>query len=187
MTKSTKTSLAEFLEINHRRLVNFVRTKFDDVTHMDSEDIVQDVILGILNRPDVTEPVTNLTAYFFRALRNRIIDEYRKPYQNIQSLDEDNSDKINLYDILPDFKYEPENSYKRQQLREIIYTAIQNLPEKEKLVIIETEFNEVSFAELSKQMKTPVGTLLARKHRGLKTLKNQLKQLKEEHDVLFNS
>ena len=94
---------------------------------------------------------------------------------------------MNLYDILPDFKYEPEDSYKRQQIRDKIYTSIQNLPEKEKFVIIETEFNEVSFTELSKQMKTPVGTLLARKHRGLKTLKNQLKQIKEEHDVLFNS
>lgn len=187
MTKTSKISLTVFLEKNYQSLVNFVRTKFNDVTHMDSEDIVQDVILGILNRPDITEPITNLTAYFFRALRNRIIDEYRKPKQNIQSLDRDNPDNLSLYDILPDYKYEPEDSYKRQQLRERIYASIQNLPEKEKSIIYETEFNEVSFAELSQRMKIPVGTLLARKHRGLLILKKQLKQIKEEHDVLFNS
>ncbi|MCK5132350.1 MAG: RNA polymerase sigma factor [Candidatus Sabulitectum sp.] len=187
MTKSGKTSLAEFWERNHHKLVNFVRAKLEDASHMDSEDIVQDVILSLLDRPDITEPITNLTAYVFRALKNRIIDEYRKPNHQIQSLDEPNHQELSLYDIIPDLKYEPRNSYAREQLRNQIYTAISNLPQEQKQVIIETEFNEVSFKELEKQLNTPIGTLLARKHRGLKKIKKQLNHIKEEHNVLFNS
>ena len=187
MTKSGKISLAEFLEGNHHKLVNFVRTKLDDVSHMDSEDIVQDVILNILDRPDITAPITNLTAYIFRALKNRIIDEYRRPSNRTQSLDEANIEELTLYDIIPDFKYEPEDSYKRDQLREQIYAAISDLPSKEQEVIVETEFNKISFKELSTKLQIPVGTLLARKHRGLKTIQKQLKHIEEEHDVLFNS
>lgn len=186
MTGSGKTSLAQFWEKNHRKLVNFVRTKLDDASHMDSEDIVQDVILNLLDRPDITKPVANLTAYVFRALKNRIIDEYRKPNHQIQSLDEPNQMELSLYDIIPDLKYEPQNSYAREQLRNQIYAAIGNLPHEQKHVIIETEFNEVSFKELEKQLETPMGTLLARKHRGLKTIKKQLKHIKEEHNALFN-
>lgn len=187
MTGSGKTPLAEFWEGNHHKLVNFVRTKLEDASHMDSEDIVQDVILNLLDRPDITQPITNLTAYVFRALRNKIIDEYRKPDNRTQSLDEHNHEQLNLYDIIPDLKYEPRNSYAREQLRNQIYTAISNLPQEQKQVIIETEFNEISFKELEKQLNTPIGTLLARKHRGLKTIKKQLNHIKEEHNVLFNS
>ncbi|MEA3265603.1 MAG: RNA polymerase sigma factor [Candidatus Fermentibacteria bacterium] len=186
MTGSGKTLLAEFWEKNHRKLVNFVRTKLDDASHMDSEDIVQDVILNLLDRPDITKPITNLTAYVFRALRNKIIDEYRKPPNRTESLDEPDLNELSLYDIIPDLKYEPQNSYTREQLRNRIYTAISNLPREQRHVIIETEFNEVSFKELEKQMKIPLGTLLARKHRGLKTIKKQLKHIKEEHNDLFN-
>ena len=187
MTKGGKRSLAEFLENNHHKLVNFVRTKLDDASHMDSEDIVQDVILNILDRPDITAPISNRTAYIFRALKNRIIDEYRKPDTRTRSLDETNIQELTLYDIIPDLKYEPEDSYRRQLLREQIYAAISDLPPKEQDVIVETEFNKLTFKELSVKQQVPLGTLLARKHRGLKTIQKKLAHIKEEHNVLFNS
>lgn len=186
MTSSREQLLEGFCSKNYRKLVNFVRTKFDDASHMDSEDIVQDVILSLLDRPDITKPVTNLTAYVFRALRNRIIDEYRKPDNRIQSMDKPNHDDLSLYEIIPDMKYEPQNSYAREQFINHIYTAIDSLPFEQKQVIMETEFNEVSFKQLEKQLNIPMGTLLARKHRGLKTIKNQLDHIKEEHNDLFN-
>ncbi len=186
MTGSGKRSLAEFWEKNHHKLVNFVRTKLDDASHMDSEDIVQDVILNLLDRPDLMKPIANLTAYVFRALRNKIIDEYRKPANRTESLDEPDRNELSLYDIIPDLKYEPQNAYSREQLRNQIYAAISNLPQQQKQVIMETEFNEVSFKELEKQLNIPMGTLLARKHRGLKTIKKQLDHLKEEHNALFS-
>ncbi len=181
-----KTSIAVFWENNHHKLVNFVKTKLADASHMDSEDIVQDVILSMLNRPDMIKPISNLTAYVFRALKNKIIDEYRKPQNLTKSLDELNGNNLSLYDIIPDLKYEPQKSYAKDQLRNQIYAAINNLPLEQKQVIVETEFNEVSFKELGKQLNIPIGTLLARKHRGLKAIQKELKHIKEEHNALFS-
>jgi RNA polymerase sigma factor (sigma-70 family) len=176
MTGSGKTSLAEFITRNNRSLVNFVRTKLSDTSHRDSEDIVQDVILGLLNRPDITYPILNMSAYVFSALKNRIVDEYRKPRNTVLSLDEINSESQSLYDILPDLKFEPRGSYAREKLAEEINEAINSLPEAQQEVIIETELNGISFKELSRRNGTPVGTLLARKHRGLTEVKKKLKE-----------
>ncbi len=185
MTSGENAAVSEFWENNYRKMVDFVRAKLNDASHMDGEDIVQDVVLKLLDRPDLTKPINDLAGYVFRALRNRIVDEYRKPRFQTASLDEENTHSLSLHDIIPDISYEPESSYAREQIRNRIYEAINSLPADQKLVIIETEFNEMSFKELGKQLHTPVGTLLARKHRGLRTIQHQLKHIhtREENNA----
>ncbi len=185
MTSGENSVLSEFWENNYRRMVGFVRAKLDDASHMDCEDIVQDVVLKLLDRPDLTRPVKDLAGYIFCALRNRIIDEYRKPHFQTSSLDEENLNNLSLHDIIPDISYEPEGSYEREQIRNQIYEAINSLPPDQRQVIIETEFNELSFRELGKRLQIPVGTLLARKHRGLKTIQRNLGHIhiKEENNA----
>ncbi len=183
----TKNHLAEFIEGNHKSLVSFVKSKLNESSRRDSEDIVQDVMLSLLDAPGITDSIVNISSYVFRALRNRIIDEYRKPKNQTQSLDEENHQELSLYDILPDLKYEPAGSYKRANLAKEIKLAIQSLPESQQQVIIETEFNGRSIKELARLTKTPQGTLLARKHRGIKTIQKKFNHIKEEHNALYNT
>jgi RNA polymerase sigma-70 factor (ECF subfamily) len=185
MTDIEIVSLTAFWERNYHSLVTFVRGRLDDAAHMDGEDIVQDVVLKLLDRPELIRPVKDLTGYIFRALRNRIVDEYRKPCFQTMSLDEERLNNLSLHDIIPDMSYEPEDSYAKEQMRNQIYEAIDSLPLDQKLVIIETEFNGISFRELGKRLQTPVGTLLARKHRGLKTIHRELKHIhsREENNA----
>ena len=178
----SRTTLAEFIEGNHGSLVTFVRNKLSESAGRDSEDIVQDVLLSLLDGPGITEPIVNISAYVFRALRNRIIDEYRKPRNTVHSMDEQREDELTLYDILPDLKYEPRGSYARDKLNEEIREAIASLPTDQQRVIIETEFNGTSIKALSQITKTPQGTLLARKHRGLKTIQRKFNHIKEEYN-----
>lgn len=183
----TKNHLADFIEGNHKNLVSFVKSKLSESSCRDSEDIVQDVMLSLLDTPAITDSIVNISSYVFRALRNRIIDEYRKVRHHTQSLDEENHQNLTLYDILPDLKYEPAGSYKRATLAKEIEQAIQSLPEAQQEVIIETEFNGTSMKELARRKKTPQGTLLARKHRGIKTIQKEFSHIREEHNVLYNS
>jgi len=176
-----RAKLAEFISANYDSLLNFARSRLSDTAQRDSEDIVQDVMLSLIDGRTITDPIVNLSAYVFRALRNRIIDEYRKPRNAVQSLDSQLDSELTLYDILPDLKYEPEGSYARGKLREEIEHAIESLPESQQAVIVETEFNGTAIRELARRTGTPPGTLLARKHRGLKTVKEKLAHIKEEH------
>ena len=179
MIHQRKPALADFFHSNYSRLVNYVRGLIDDSAHRSSEDIVQDVMLGILDRPDIVAPITNLSAYIYRALRNRIIDHYRNPEKDTVSMDMENEDGFSLFDVLPDIKYDPEGSYHRRAQHRLVFDLIRELPEAQMQIIVETEFNERTFKELSEKWDVPVGTLLARKHRGIRAIRNKLEKIQE--------
>ncbi|MEN8207612.1 MAG: sigma-70 family RNA polymerase sigma factor [Candidatus Fermentibacteria bacterium] len=182
MNNQRKSVLAEFFHCNYNRLVNYVRGMIDDSAHRSSEDIVQDVILSILDRPDLIAPISDLSAYVFRALRNRIIDYYRNPDKEPVSLDTEDENGMSLFDVLPDVKYHPEDSYRRHAQHRLIFDLIRKLPKAQLEVIIETEFNGRTFKELSELWDVPLGTLLARKHRGIMSVREKLEKMKEEED-----
>lgn len=179
MNRQRKSALAVFFNNNYSRLVNYVRCMIDDSSHRSSEDIVQDVMLGILDRPDIVAPITNLSAYVYRALRNRIIDHYRSPEKDTVSLDMENEDGLSLFDVLPDEKCNPEDFYHRRAQYRLIFCLIRELPSAQMEVIVETEFNGKTFKELSRLCNIPVGTLLARKHRGIRALRDKLEKMQE--------
>ena len=70
--------LAQFLRTERAALVGYVRRRIDDAGDQDAEDIVQDVIVSLFDRADPTIPIQNLASFIYRALRNRIIDRFRK-------------------------------------------------------------------------------------------------------------
>ncbi len=179
MNHQRKSALAEFWSGNYNRLVNYVRGMIDDSTHRSSEDIVQDVILSILDRPDIVAPISDLSAYVFRSLRNRIIDFYRNPATETVSLDMEDENGLSLFDVLPDAKYDPEGSYHRHAQHRFVFDLIRELPEAQLEVIIETEFNGRTFRELSRLWDVPLGTLLARKHRGIRAVREKLEKMQE--------
>lgn len=172
-------ALAEFMAENRDRLVRFVRSRLSDAAHIDGEDLVQDVMLKIIENPSVTAPIADLSAYVFRALRNRIIDEYRRAGPDMTSMEGEEGDK-GLYDTLPDTKYEPRGSEERRILRREIFEAISSLSAEQRQVVVETELNGMAMAELARRTSTPLGTLLSRKHRGMKKIRKRLEHLKEE-------
>ena len=91
-----KETLADFFRLERRRLVGYVKRWIEDTAERDGEDIVQDVVFNIFNKADVTEPIENLTAYVYQALRNRTIDLIRKKRSNVMSLDTEVNNETNL-------------------------------------------------------------------------------------------
>ncbi len=79
-------------------------------------------------------------------------------------------------------KYDPEDSYHIRALRRLTFDLIRELPSAQMEVIVETEFNEKTFMELSMLWNVPVGTLLARKHRGIRAIREKLERMQEEEN-----
>ena len=184
MSESNKSRISELVAGSYRRLVSFVQHKIQDSADRSGEDIVQDVVLNLLNKADVIAPVENLSAYMFKALRNRIIDELRKPKRKIESLDRQTKadSGLKLADLIRDLKADPSEALEKEEQLNRIYNAMLDLPEKQKMVIIETEFKGRTFKELSRDLKIPVGTLLANKSRGLKAIRNKLVSQTDKED-----
>jgi len=155
--------LKKFFQTEYQRLVRFVRHRIDDAADRDAEDIVQDVMLKIFDSADVSLPFENLGAYVYRSLRNRVIDLMRMRKQ-----------MESLSDVLEDTRYDSARILERKQIQEKIFQAIGLLSDEQRAVILATEFDDRSFRELSEEWGVPMGTLLARKSRALRKIKQEL-------------
>ncbi len=173
-----KERIADFFRSEHQRLVGYVRRWIDDTAERDGEDIVQDVALNIFDRADVTIPIEYLSAYVYRAIGNRIIDFLRKRKIPIISLDGDDVDDptSSLSDIILVWRYDAEKEFEKKDLYARIYEAMNSLNDQQKAIVVETEFEGRTFRELSHEWGIPIGTLLARKSRALKKIRNALEK-----------
>ena len=161
--ETQKKRIASFIATEWTRLVGYVRAWIADTADRDAEDVVQDVIERLFERADVTEPVADLSAYLYRSLRNKVIDLYRKP-KRAAELPED----------LSDIRFEASEELDREEAREALFEAIDELPEAQREVLVATDLEGRSFKELAEEWETPIGTLLARKHRAIRALKETL-------------
>jgi RNA polymerase sigma factor (sigma-70 family) len=155
--------LTDFFRKERMKLVRYVRSLIEDAGDRDAEDIVQDVMLSIFDKADVTLPIENLAAYVYRSLRNKVIDIFRKK-QDVVSLDE----------VISDAGCDTVRDVEKKELIEQIFDAMDSLPPEQRAVLIATEFEGRSYRELSEEWTVPIGTLLARKSRALNKIKQEL-------------
>ena len=79
-----KKSLDLFFRHEYQKLVNFVSRNLEDRFFETSpEDIIQDVALGLIDRLEIDTQIGNMTAYIYRAVKNKIIDSQRKKQRNV--------------------------------------------------------------------------------------------------------
>jgi RNA polymerase sigma factor (sigma-70 family) len=161
--ETQKKRIANLIATEWTRLVGYVRAWIADTAERDAEDVVQDVIERLFERADVTEPVADLTAYLYRSLRNKVIDLYRKPKRAAE-----------LPEELSDIRFEASAEMDRDEARETLFEAIDELPPAQREVLVATELEGRSFKDLAEEWETPIGTLLARKHRAIRALKETL-------------
>jgi RNA polymerase sigma factor (sigma-70 family) len=161
--ETQKKRIAGFIATEWSRLVGYVRAWISDAADRDAEDVVQDVIEHMFEKADVSEPIADLSAYLYRSLRNRIIDLYRKPKRETELADE-------VADLRTDF----EEALDREEASEAMFEAIEDLPEAQREVLVATELEGRSFKELAEEWNIPIGTLLARKHRAIRALRETL-------------
>jgi RNA polymerase sigma factor (sigma-70 family) len=161
--ETQKGRVAAFIATEWNRLVASVRGWIDDAADRDAEDVVQDVVERMFETADVTDPVADISAYVYRSLRNKVIDLYRRPKRSVE-LPED------LADIRAGFEEEMEIA----EMTEEMFEAIDELPQAQREVLVATELEGRSFKELAEQWRVPLGTLLARKHRAILSLRETL-------------
>jgi RNA polymerase sigma factor (sigma-70 family) len=162
--------LSEFLAAEWRQLVRAARARLADTAELDAEDVVQDVALGLFESTGLAEPIRDLSAYVYRALRNRVVDQYRQRQRALLV--------GQLPEELADVGTEAAGVQAGRELREVLFAAIDRLPAPQRAVFLATELEGSSFRELAERWGVPIGTLLARKHRAVKTLRVSLAHLK---------
>lgn len=165
-----RSRLSRFLAEEWRHLVRSARSWLADTAEWDAEDVVQDVAVRLLESTELAEPIRDLSAYVYRALRNRVVDLYRRRRPDSRQP---------LPEELPDTR--ADSSGAGEELRQGLFEAIDRLPDAQRAVFLATELEGSSFRELSEKWGVPIGTLLARKHRAVKALRASLVHLQPEY------
>jgi len=177
--KAGKSGVARFFSDNYRKLVRYFQANYSDLSDMEAEDIVSDLMADLFENVDVMRDVENISAYIYRSLQNKANDYLRRRKRTV-SYEEAASDEENSLEreTVPEPRYDMEREIEASEIRGRLIEALDQLEPDQRAVWIATELDGCSFRKLAEEWGAPIGTLLARKHRANAALQKKLKDLK---------
>jgi RNA polymerase sigma-70 factor (ECF subfamily) len=153
----------------------------------DAADLVQETFIKAFTAFAQFQQGTNLKAWLYRIQTNTFINNYRKnqrnPYQgtiddledwqlgNAESVTQSSSTRsaeAEAIDHLPD---------------SAVKDALQAIPEDFRLAVYFADVEGFSYQEIADIMKTPVGTVMSRLHRGRRMLRESLAEYARERGM----
>jgi RNA polymerase sigma factor (sigma-70 family) len=177
MTQEQQTYLEQNYRAHESRLLGFIKSKISSAE--ESEDLLQDVFLQVMNNLNVFERIDNISGWLFTVARNKIIDRYRKKHLETIPLETNSNDDMNLAELLIQETESYWDEETQQLMNEAIMTAIDNLPDNQKYIFVQQVIEERTFRELSEETGESINTLLARKRYAVQTLRKELSELKQ--------
>jgi RNA polymerase sigma factor (sigma-70 family) len=168
--------LVLFLKKENRKLIGYINNYLDDRLYdIEAEDILQDVALNLYSKADISVPVGNIAAYIYRAVRNKIIDLYRKKKMTVSMENFNNHQNENvLLNTVKETEQEEPLIYHDETIQQKLILAIEKLNPAERELIRKADYEDYTFQELADEWGVPIGTLLARRHRALGKLRKML-------------
>jgi RNA polymerase sigma factor (sigma-70 family) len=162
-----------------KRLLGYIKNRVSD--RIEAEDILQDVFYQLtLGFRDIRR-IENLTAWIYKVADNRITDLFRKKkpvsisYSDSAKADDDGP--LSLEEILPSLGSTPEEDEIKELIWDAIEETLSELPEVQRSVFVATEFDGMSFKEISEETGTGVNTLISRKRYAVLALRERLNEL----------
>jgi len=172
--------IENLFKTDRKKFLGFIRQRVR--SQEEAEDILQDVFTNVLAASaNVTKPIENIASWVFTAVRNRIIDSYRKKraetFSDMQtpSSSEDNIDAFETF--LGDYYNTPDTDLLRKTIWEKVQNGLKELPAEQREVFVKNEFEGVSFREMAEDTGVNINTLLARKRYAVLHLRKRLKEL----------
>jgi RNA polymerase sigma factor (sigma-70 family) len=163
----------------HKRLLGYIRNRIPG--RMDAEDILQEVFYQLTVGFNDIRRIENLTAWLYRVANNRITDRFRKKKPVVlsysETIVEDEEGPLTLEEILPSIGTSPGDEELKDMIWETIEETLSEIPGKQSKVFIETEFDGLSFKEISEKTGIGVNTLISRKRYAVLALREKLKEM----------
>jgi len=163
----------------HNRLLGYIRKRIPN--SIEAEDILQDIFYQLTVGFNDIRRLESLTAWLYRVADNRITDLFRKKRHNTLSYSDNMSEgedgPLTLEEILPSVGTSPGDEDLKEMIWETIDNTLSRLPEEQRSVFIENEFEEMSFKEISEKTGVGVNTLISRKRYAVLALRKNLNEL----------
>jgi len=179
MSPEKSEKIGEVYRSESKKLLGFIRKRVP--AGIEAEDILQDVFYQLTLGFRDLDRIRDITAWLYRVTENRIIDNFRKKRPlNIGFGDkgaESEEGPLSLEEILPSIGSSPEEEELKELIWEKITETLDTLPPEQKDVFVATEFEDMSFKEISAKTGVGVNTLISRKRYAVLALREQLEEL----------
>jgi RNA polymerase sigma-70 factor (ECF subfamily) len=150
----------------------------------DAGDLVQETYTKAFGAFRGFEQGTNLKAWLYRILTNTYINTYRKnqrsPYQGTLDELEDwqlgSAESLTIARSTRSAEAEAIDHLPDSDVKE----ALQSIPEDFRLAVYLADVEGFAYQEIADIMKTPVGTVMSRLHRGRRLLRERLAEYARE-------
>jgi len=148
------------------------------VNREEAEDLLQDVFFNALRSLDSMEPVRNVAAWLFTALKNRITDWYRSRERR-KGITASPSERL-LDEVVDERELSPFESLRRSALEEELELALRDLPTPEREAIERNVFRGETFEAMARATGTSINTLMGRKRYAIRRLRAALEEYLED-------
>ena len=157
------------------KLLNFVFQFLGDLEQ--AEDVVQDTMIRLYEKKHYYKEIAKFSTWIYTIARNLANTELRKRKRRKTTYLSQMSKEERQYEI-PAVQDDVDQSLHNEFVNDRIQSAINNLPEHFKLVIILRDIQELSYDDISNIVEVPLGTVKSRINRARIQLQAELQDLK---------
>ena len=153
-------------------------------SRQESEDLLQEVFLRLVRTIEAYTHDGRFDAWLFRIAANLVRDRVRKTKRSAKfvsgSADSNEDGNGSLIESIE--SDEPDGGRRLEMTEEVeaLNRALAQLPEAEREVVVLRHFSQMSFKEIAEATEVPLGTALARGHRGLAKLRKLMEPAGDE-------
>lgn len=137
-----------------------------------AEDLVQDTVLKAFRSWQSFQPGTSIRSWLFTILRNTFINDYRRRQREPIPMDLDAAESLATFRAAED--EDPEGTYFNQIVDAKVLEAIDALPQDFREVLVLSDVESMSYAEIAQMLSLPVGTVKSRLFRARRLLQKAL-------------
>ncbi|MHC4840841.1 MAG: sigma-70 family RNA polymerase sigma factor [Planctomycetota bacterium] len=155
----------------------------------DAEDLVQDTFVRSFEKFHLFKPGTNFKAWMFRVMTNRFINLYRRKKTRGENASYDDvSEYLGNEETLSAQEFSTaervtglmKDEVFLESLDERLKTALENVGEEYREVLIMNVIGEMPYKEIAKALGIPVGTVMSRLSRAKSLLRERVADLGAE-------
>lgn len=157
----------------------------------DAEDLVADTVMRALRALDTLECEAAFRSWMFRILNNTFISDCRKagarPRTESIDVEDEEGAEFSLFEQMhqPFLLWfgNPEQEFLDKLLREDLERALAALPEHHRVIVVMSDLEECSYAEIAEALCIPIGTVRSRLARARGALQKALWERANEYGL----
>jgi RNA polymerase sigma-70 factor (ECF subfamily) len=173
-------ALEELIEIHQQRIIGTVAKMLGDES--DAEDVAQQVFIRVWKSAARYEPTAKFTTWLYKITRNLVFNELRRRKRHTtQSLDrplgpDDDDRTLQTADTTVKA---PDTALLDGEMQAAIQSAIDSLPETQRMAIILRRYDDVSYEEIGEILELSVPAVKSVIFRARTELREKLRQYLE--------